>query len=310
MHGSANSLLARLIDYAGLFPPAKLPMPKAVEAYARDLAGPHAWMLGRFICPASRLAEFAQHAAILLPGTHATSGYRERAGGEPWRLSAIIDGELEPNLDAIDAFNAEHEDPDRGLARVDSIELKASTPGSIDEALDVIPEDLFPFFEFPIAGDCRGFVAALAGNDSSAKVRTGGTTPEAFPTCAQLADFVIACRGAGVSFKATAGLHHPIRSEHPLTYEPGCARGTMHGFVNLFAASAFLRAGPADRVAIIGVIEERDPASFELTHEGLRWNGLFADPGAIEAAREGLSLSFGSCSFDEPVADLQALGWL
>ena len=46
-----------LIDYAGLFPPAALPMAGAVAEYAEALRGEHAWMLGRFIVPASRIAE-------------------------------------------------------------------------------------------------------------------------------------------------------------------------------------------------------------------------------------------------------------
>jgi len=52
--------MAGLIDYAGLFPPAKLSMAASAEAFARSRMGPHEWMLGRFICPASRLREFSQ----------------------------------------------------------------------------------------------------------------------------------------------------------------------------------------------------------------------------------------------------------
>jgi len=41
-------------------------------------------------------------------------------------------------------------------------------------------------------------------------------------------------RGApswGVPFKATAGLHHPLRCIHPLTHEPNSPAAAMHGFL-------------------------------------------------------------------------------
>src|SRR5438045_1076677 len=80
-----------LTDYAGLYPPAKLDMPAAVEAYNRCKIGEHEAMLGRFICPVARLDEFSKAAAPLLPGTFARSGYRTQADSmEPWRLSVIV----------------------------------------------------------------------------------------------------------------------------------------------------------------------------------------------------------------------------
>src|SRR5262245_62043254 len=105
-----RTLLTGLIDYAGIFPPARLSMQDACEAYARHLMSEFEWALGRFICPVSRLAEFETSAAQLLPGTLATSGYRERADvDEPWRLSALIESAdratLDPALDTIDRFN-------------------------------------------------------------------------------------------------------------------------------------------------------------------------------------------------------------
>ena len=51
-------LLDGLIDYAGLFPPAALSMPAAVAAYARYVIGTDRAMLGRFVVPAARLADF------------------------------------------------------------------------------------------------------------------------------------------------------------------------------------------------------------------------------------------------------------
>jgi hypothetical protein len=311
MTSALRTLLTGLVDYAGLFPPAKLDMARSVETYNRARMGPHEWMLGRFICPVSRLGEFSAAAAPLLPGTFATSGYRTGADtGEPWRLSAIIDGPLEKDLDAIDIFNERHSAQDAGLCEVDVIEMKITDPNQVDAALDEIPEDIFPFFEFPVTTDCRGFVAALAGNAAGAKIRTGGVVREAFPTVAEVAAFLHACAAADVPFKATAGLHHPVRAHYPLTYEAGSAKAPMHGFLNVFVAAVVCRAMRPDVAVTEAILDSDDPALFRFSEQVLGWKEHLVTTTDAARVREQFALSFGSCSFDEPVEDLQRLGLL
>lgn len=306
-----STLVTGLFDYAGLYPPAKLPMQEAAETYARALVGEQAFMLGRLVCPASKLHKLSEAAAVLMPGTYATSGYREHADVlEPWSISAVIDAELDEAMELIDAFDEHHGTEDHGLARVDSIELKAPTPSFIDEALELIPDDMTPYFEVPTEGDCRGFIAALAGSEASGKIRCGGVTAEAIPLSADIAEFLLACRGAGVPFKATAGLHHPIRAQQRLTYEEDGPLGTMHGFVNLFMAAAFVRARDAPRDMVVDVLEEREAGAFSFDEGGAKWRGHALDIVDLARARETFAISIGSCSFDEPVEDLRKLGWL
>ena len=316
---AASLLLDSILDYAGLFPPAKLPMQAAVESYARDRAGVDAWMLGRFVCPASRLEEFSKAAAPLLPGTNATSGYREHAagrGGDPWVLSVLADsvtdadaaGGLRKDLDLIAEFNTRHAHEELGLAVVDAVEIRPPTPDLVDEVWDEIPDDLFPFFEIPAQGDARGFIAALPGHGAAAKIRTGGVTPDAFPTPERVALFIDACRLADIPFKATAGLHHALRGEYPLTYDKGAPRGAMFGFLNVFAAAALAHARRLDLPALADCLTEADSRAFTLTDEGLSWRRHTMDTTQLARAREMFSISFGSCSFDEPAAELRTLG--
>ena len=120
--GALHALLDGLIDYAGLFPPAKLPMGDAVRNYAAYLRSEHEWMLGRFICPVSRLEEFRGATGDLLPhegegDEPGTVRHRDDASARSqhsWHISAIIDGELDENLDCIFAFNYEHASPPSG----------------------------------------------------------------------------------------------------------------------------------------------------------------------------------------------------
>lgn len=305
---SLRTLLTDLIDYAGLFPPAKLSMSAAVENYNRARMGDHEWMLARFICPVSRLDEFDKEASPLLPGTFARSGYREQAdAGEPWPLSVLIDGELAANLDRIDAFNAHHSDEKNGLARIDMLEMKVTDVHQIDAALDEIPEDIFPAFEFPVTTDCRGFVAALAGEQAAAKIRTGGIVGDAFPTTDEVAAFLHACAAVDVPFKATAGLHHPVRGNFRLTYDKDSASHTMHGFLNLFLAAAYCRSTRCDLDCTKALLRGEDPAEFKIAEEVIGWKGELLAVTDVARARETFALSFGSCSFDEPVEDLKKL---
>ncbi len=306
---SVTTLFTDLIDYAGLFPPAKLDMQRSVEAYNRAKVGVHEFALGRFICPASRLQEFTACASALLPGTFATSGYREQAEvSGPWRLSVLIDGNLDNDLDEIEGFNAHHGDEANGQAVVDAVEIKVSAVGQVDEALDQMTEDIFPFFEFPVNADCRGFVAALAGSVAGAKVRTGGTTASAFPTALEIAQFLQACSAAGIAFKATAGLHHRIRGSYRVTYEKESPACIMHGFLNVFVAAALIRAKGLDIERAEALLLDDDDTHFKFGDEFISWQGHGLDLTQIAKVRETFALGFGSCSFDEPIEDLVKLG--
>ena len=313
MTGSLLTFLSDLIDYAGLFPPAKLDMARAVETYNRAKMGEHEFMLGRFICPVSRLEEFSKAAAALMPGTFATSGYRTQSEGlSAWQVSALIDGDLDQNLDAIDAFNAHHSKENNGLSLIDQIELKVTDVNQIDAALDHIPEDLFAFFEFPVSitsgiGDCRGYVAALSGTGAGAKIRTGGLVSNAFPTIEEVAAFLHACSDADVPFKATAGLHHPVRAVHRLTYEKDSPSAKMHGFLNLFIAASIVKTHRPDRAVTTAILAGEEPDDFRFSNTVLGWKEHLVTVAEASVARENFALSFGSCSFDEPVADLKAM---
>jgi hypothetical protein len=160
--------------------------------------------------------------------------------------------------------------------------------------------------ELPLTVNFGPLLAALKRRGARAKLRTGGVVPEAIPEPVEVARFIVACAAAGVPFKATAGLHHPVRAEHALSYEPDSPRAVMHGFLNVFAAAAFARDGlTADEVEAI--LREDDPSAFRLDDSGLEWRGLRVATDALTGVRRDFASSFGSCSFAEPVADLRAL---
>ena len=130
--------------------------------------------------------------------------------------------------------------------------------------------------------------------------------PDAFPTTSDLLRFLRGCVRGRLPFKATAGLHHPLRAEYRLTYAPDSPTGVMFGFLNLFLATAFLRAGLTETEAA-RLLEERSPDAFQIDEDGISWQGHRLDLEALRDARRLAVVSFGSCSFTEPIGDLEAL---
>lgn len=290
-------LLRNSIDYAGLFPPAGLQMSAAVTNYARYRAGEAAWALGRFILPAHRLPELEGVAEKHVP---------LQPVAQPWRLSALAGPDLEADLGQVTAFNDRHASASAAAALVDTLEIKASSVSVIEDSMHRIPDHLQIYFEVPIERDPGQLIAAIARRRGQAKVRTGGVTREAFPQTSDLVRFLQACIRAGVPFKATAGLHHPLSAEYRLTYEPDSPSGVMFGFLNLFLATSFLRAGMSPEQAAC-VLEETSPQVFQFDDGGISWRDHRLSRDALREVRENVLHSFGSCSFTEPIAELEAL---
>jgi len=290
MTPSLTSLLSRLIDYAGLFPPAALPMGTTVANYGRYRGSDDSWMLGRLIVPVARFAE-------LEPALASVGATR----GGPWQISALTGGDLMDDLEQISEFNARN----RGRAVVDAIETKVATSEGIAAASRMIPASFETYFELPLALDPDALVAAIAATSRRAKMRTGGVTEDAFPPANQIVRFIERCAAHGVAFKATAGLHHPLRCVRPLTYEPGSATGTMHGFLNVFLAAALIHHRYPVALAE-EMLEERDPSALAIDDESIAWRGHRLSTAELAASR-ALATSFGSCSFEEPVHELSEL---
>jgi hypothetical protein len=276
---TVRALLTGLIDYAGLFPPASLPMRDVVRNYAAYLASPHAWMLGRLVIPADRLDELARCRPERSEGPAFVS---------PWRISAIY-GVIPSNVEE----SAPH------ACVVDSCEIKATSTEDISRIAAVIPKSITTFVEIPVATDPSVLLDAIAKHGLNAKIRTGGVTADAFPSSAHVARFIIGCAERKLAFKATAGLHHPLRGKYKLTYANDAPSGTMYGFLNVFLAAIHAQRGEYDRVQ--QTLESTDTTALDIEQ---------FDAADVAASRNRFAISFGSCSFTEPVDDLTHLGIL
>lgn len=298
-----RSLLTGAIDYAGLFPPAGLTMPDAVRNYHHYRQSPDAWALGRFVVRTAQLDELASAAAGLpLPAAR---------GGAPWRLSALVSGDGAADLEAILGFNALHTVAATGgwAGVVDTVEARAESVEDVDALALSRDPSIEMFVEVGPSDTAARLLEALAAARLAAKIRTGGVTPDQVPSPMQVARFLVECGRLGLPFKATAGLHHPVRADYPLTYAADSERGTMFGFLNVLLAAAAARDG-ASAIELAQLLDERDPVALGIGPRGAAWRDRRFSTEDIEAVRTRFALSFGSCSFEEPLADLRALGLL
>lgn len=293
---SVRALLTEIIDYAGLFPPAQISMPEAVINYVTYRNSNYNWMLGRFVVPVARLGEFLESA----------DNFISMDSGRSWNLSVLAGEDVYQTIRQIEDFNRQNAP---GVV-CDALEIHASTESKIINTVNALPPNLTTYFEIPNDERLPNLISALAINNQRAKIRTGGTTPEAFPPVRAIIRFIRTCLAANVPFKATAGLHHPLRCYKPLTYESDAPEGIMNGFLNLFLATAFARYGFKPSL-LEEILEDEFEESYEFNESGVLWRQEhFLNNSQLARVRQQNIISFGSCSFEEPIADLQELGLL
>lgn len=328
-----RSFMEKLIDYAGLFPPARLPMDTAIRNYAEYRKGTDSWMLSRFICPAARLRELKI--------------YKEEffSEGEPFHFSILIrsgkdrqefwrgfEKDLEIIRDFLD-FNEGRVTTDVIEVRLPGDVLQQANPSVVSQFLNDVaavietksPVTFSAFYEadFLTAGKNWPKVlnAAVKGitehkryvqstgnfkryREAGFKLRCGGVEPQMYPSPEQVATAIDLCLHHRIALKATAGLHHPVRHFNK------AARVHMHGFLNVFGAAVLAKAHHLSVEQIREIIEDEDASNFMFTQRALAWKNLRASLDEIKKARDQSAISFGSCSFDEPREDLRALKFL
>ncbi len=300
---AVRAFLGESIDDAGLFPPARLSMRDALAAHDLAAAGPFGWLLKRFVVPASRLGELA--GAL---GTRST----------PLRTAVVFDGALVENIAAVG--REMHARTER--IAVEALELKLEDlPGDEPankaatlveiERVGAFGKPPLIYLEIGISDDAhlelnlQAFAQTLAGGARPfPKVRCGGADASAVPSAAQLAQFIARTRDLDLAFKATAGLHHPIRHQNA---QAGYA---MHGFLNVAGAAILARTHAFDREKLEAMLLDDSGPDFRLSERCFEWRGAMATADEIAAARTRAFHSIGSCSLEDPVSDLVALGIL
>lgn len=260
--------MRRIIDYAGMFPPANLPFAQAVEDFVEYQSHPHADFLGAFVAPAKCLTTPVQRASALLHGDEIM-----REGFPPVRADSI---EVDLPAEPLNAF-------------LDRLEH------SFDGRIFIEPNWREPY---------QRLMDAIAWRPPrfGVKLRTGGVTPQAIPPPTAVADFLLAAAARKLPMKVTAGLHSPVPNHDP------AVGARMHGFLNFFAAGFLAYTGRGDRQALVNALDNFSYEDFSFKSYSMRCGEVEFFANEVEELRNRWLLSFGSCSFLEPIEHLKRHG--
>lgn len=248
----------RFFDDAAIFPPGNAPMTQAVPQHLGFRDGALNQFVGPFVVSDTRLHEVVTD--------------------RPIDISLICTGDVATALDALDA-----------RFELAALEIPTVTTGAYLAAAAAATAVSVPaFIEVGWGLDYQDVGAALATTGACLKLRTGGTTIEAFPSPEALATAVCAAVGHGIAFKCTAGLHQGVRYTD--------AQGlTHHGFLNILLA------------CLVAPNLVETAAMLARTDDGVVREFAALSDAELALARSRF-VSFGTCSVAEPIENLVALG--
>lgn len=264
-----KALFDALLDDAATFPPGNAPMRVAVQRHVAHRQAWYADFVAAFVCAAGRIDELAAYAGVT---------------GTSIGVSVTVTAADPPVGDV-----AERVIRARGL-RLAAVEVRAARRPDPDGLAAMRVPAVPTYVEVPVAEVDDEIVATLRDAGLGLKLRTGGTTADAFPSSESLARAIRRAVSAGTRFKCTAGLHHAVRRRDPRTGHD------HHGFCNVVLAThaALHDADPR------ACLDSRDPVSLAAQVRGL-------SAGEVAGIRR-LFRSFGTCSIEDPVVDIADMG--
>ena len=318
---SLKAFMGGIIDYAGLFPPSKLELEEAFGNYVKYKNGSLSEMISGFICPVKLLKQLE---IIIL------KNYRDenkinvtvlgRGGYDRDNFLQVLEEDLNYWSDFL--LNTENKVitesfeiklPDELITAHDSKKLSVFINEISAKIKNRINQDVFIFFEGHIGTkwkkNIKHFIEAVkihneSENNCGYKLRTGGTEIDFFPEPEVIAYSIRECLDRNIRMKCTAGLHHPFRH-----YDINIGV-KMHGFINVFGAGIIAMRHNISDSGLKEIIDDENPDNFVFTDECFSWKDWKISPEEIDFARKNLMISFGSCSFDEPLEDLVELNLL
>lgn len=326
MKTSLYPFLSDIIDYAGLYPPSELPLEEAFSKYLSHIEQKEAWMLSKFVVGTGLLSELI---TLIDAEPESPSPFKitlvGAASDDVDGFKKVIDNTVEAIENAL-AFTAKKIRVSTLEIKVPLVCLKDENSSDLQAAIGyavqsmakskLLPHQIFfevPGFDFDIKY-AKELVQGihrhnewLESNEkenysfSGFKIRCGGVEAFQFPPTDYLAEAISFSRQNDVPLKFTAGLHHPVRHFND------SVQTKMHGFLNVFGASLLSYSKKLSEAELLEILNDENASNFSFRKSAFSWKTHSISLEELHMFRSLSVTSFGSCSFDEPVEDLQEL---
>ncbi len=326
MKTSLYPFLSDIIDYAGLYPPSELPLEEAFSKYLSHIEQKEAWMLSKFVVGTGLLSELI---TLIDAEPESPSPFKitlvGAASDDVDGFKKVIDNTVEAIENAL-ASTAKKIRISTLEIKIPSACLKEENPSYLQAAIGyavqsmakskLLPHQIFfevPGFDFDIKY-AKELVQGihrhnewLESNEkenysfSGFKIRCGGVEAFQFPPTDYLAEAISFSRQNDVPLKFTAGLHHPVRHFND------SVQTKMHGFLNVFGASLLSYSKKLSEAELLEILNDENASNFSFRKSAFSWKTHSISLEELHMFRSLSVTSFGSCSFDEPVEDLQEL---
>jgi len=320
MLDSVSLFTKELFDYAGLFPPAKLPLVQAFQNFTHYQTHVQNNALGKFIFPLEKTDEFISFRIKLQNATIPFSVL----------LTKVQHSSLATNSLALDIQKLEQLAATTPCVCISSFEtvppediLTSSDKGLLFSYFKTLQKFLAPFkttvfFEVPYENSPSEFFLRTLGEHIidtktpfAAKLRTGGTHAHQIPSAESLARIILQCAQNRLPVKLTAGLHVPVPNFNP------SVGATLHGFLNvvcclLVAHDHFCGSqnSPVTQSSLQNILTNFKEDDFKFTADGLHIGSVFMANDRLKKLRDNCVKSIGTCSFLEPLEHLSHMGVL
>jgi hypothetical protein len=325
MKKSLKAFMKGIIDYAGLFPPAKLSLDEAIHNYVRYKKSADNGMLSRFIIPGAKLKKLSPYAGELFTSD---LPFDFSAIGNTTQTVEDFQAGIGQLCQKCIAFCNKYE----GRVHTPAAEIKlpkevasSQSARQLEKLMNRAAEQLSRSSQSPEIifyenllneswkKEVEATIQAISEHNqkianevsdyrfAAYKLRCGGVKAHLFPSIEQIAFVINKARVYGVPLKGTAGLHHPVR------HYADSVKTKMHGFFNVFGGALLSHANDLTESELQDILTEEDPDQFSFADKLFQWKEISVSTREIEHLRATKLLSFGSCSFDEPREDLRQL---
>jgi hypothetical protein len=297
MKASLKNFMTGLIDYAGLFPPASLDIQTVLDNYTAYLESEEGWMLGRCILPALQLYRVTFHpgfrCSVIVSPAIPQEEYDQLLNFSTMKGRVeMVETHLPEDINSPEHFS------DHFL----QLHSKLRQAGLQDVQLFVEAKNVVH-----AAAAIASFNKSRSGGEviryAGYKLRCGGMEKQVFPPPEKVAEVISICREHEIPIKFTAGMHLPFRN-----YSADI-KVMQHGFVNIFAAALLCWSCNLSIKEIIECLRDETAGHFQFKNESFSWKNKMIPVSELKRLRQNKVISFGSCSFTEPVEGLRSLGF-